>query len=292
MSREIDELEQEIAETRADLDHALDLLQAKMTPSALINQAFDHAHRNPYVSASMGQMYAHRPFTAVLMTAGLNWYLGKRAAKRERESDREWQAYHDDRPRHRVRELASRARARVKTSAERARERISEAVHRVEDGATHAMEGAQHAAEAAKERMHTAADGAREHLADAKGRGTRRMHDMMENGRERSHHMAESTRERMRNNKQRARSFVEKQPLLAGAICAVLGAVIASAIPATGAERRAARPLAKQAKRLKAQAKEKAVHGIERGATMATEALETATTNIEKRILPEAPSVH
>jgi ElaB/YqjD/DUF883 family membrane-anchored ribosome-binding protein len=285
MSREIDELEHEIAETRADLDHALDLLQERMTPSALINRAFDHAGRNPYFSAGMGHMYAHRPFTAMLMTAGLNWYLGKRAAKRDRENDREWQAYHDDQPRHRVRELAQRARSRVRNSAERARERLSETVHRVEDSA-------QHAAATAKERMHTTAEGARTQLSDVKTRGRQRMHDMMDHGRERSHQMAESTRERMRSNKQRAKSFVEEQPLLAGAICAVLGAVIASAIPATEPERRAARPLAKQAKRLKAQAKEKAVEGIERGASIATEAMENAATKLEDKLKPSSQSVH
>lgn len=292
MSREIDDLEAEIAETRADLDQALDLLQAKMTPSALINQAFDHVHRSPILSASMGPMYAHRPFTTMLLTAGLNWYLGKRAAKRAQEGDRAWQAHHDDSPRHRVRELTGRARTRVKNSAMRARERLTGAAHQVEDSAAHAMESAQGKASLARERLHTASDSAREKISAAKERGKQRMHDMMEHGRGRSHHMADSTRERMRSNKQRAKTFFEKQPMLAGAICAVIGAAIASAIPASETERRAARPLGSKMKRLKTQAKEKAVQGIERGATMATEALETATTKLENKIVPAGPSVH
>jgi hypothetical protein len=305
MSREVNDLEREIAETRADLDDALDMLQAKLSPSALIGQAFGHAHNNPHmVSSGMGQMFAHRPFTALLMTAGLNWYLGRRAEKQARENDREWQAYNPG-ERHRVREIAGRAKKRVKAAAQRARTRASEVVHHASEAAhhaqdyarehlTHAGEELHHAGDSAKDRMRHMTSAARDRahtLAD----GTRRYaHDLNDMARERSHRMSEKVREKarkIRGGKARAESFVERQPLLAGAIALIVGTAIASAIPPTKPERKAARPLAAATKRLKRKAKEQIVTGVERGAEMATQALDTAATKIEEA-MPGRPSVH
>ncbi|MGE4063391.1 MAG: DUF3618 domain-containing protein [Rhodospirillaceae bacterium] len=293
MTREIEDLEREIAETRADLDDALDMLQAKMTPSALLNQAFGHVHNNPSaLSSSIGPMYAHKPFTALLLTAGLNWFLGKRAEKRAREEDREWQAYHPN-ERHRVRELAGRAKARVKASAARVRDRAADLTHRAHERADHARDEVHHLTDSARERMHTMSDGTRERMHEMRERGTERIHSLRERGservhgmmdstRERSHRLSEKAREKMRTNKARATSFIDKQPLLAGAIALIAGAAIASMVPPTEPERRAAKPLAAKTKRLKARAKAKIVDGLERGTTMATEAIDNATTKIEE----------
>jgi hypothetical protein len=280
MNREIDDLECEIAETRADLDDALDMLHAKLSPSALIGEAFGHVRQSaPSVSAGIGNMYAHRPFTALLMTAGMNWFLSRRAEKRAREDDREWQAYHPD-DRHRVREIAKRARARVKSSAARVRTRAADMVHGAEERAAHAGESLHHMKDASAERLHHAADTARE-----RGR----------NLRERGQHMGERARETARAGKSHVtsdvQSFVARQPLLAGAIALVVGAAIASAIPPTPVERKAVRPLAGKAQRLKHKAAEKIVEGVERGTSMAAEALDNATTKIEES-LPGRPAVH
>jgi ElaB/YqjD/DUF883 family membrane-anchored ribosome-binding protein len=141
----------------------------------------------------------------------------------------------------------------------------------------------------ARDRMHTLADGTRERLHGLKQSGTERMHDMADRTRERSHRMADKTRSKMQRGKARAESFIERQPLLAGAIALIVGTAIASAIPSTPQERKAARPLAGTAKRLKNKAKTELVHGIERGAEMATQALDNATTKIEEAMPGRVP---
>lgn len=250
MSR-IDALEREIAETRADLDDALDMLQAKMTPSALIDQAFGHARKNPsFVATSMGQMYAHRPLTALLMSAGVNWYLGRRAEKREREEH----IYDSGSDRHRVRELASRAKARAKSTAAEARLRLTDAVDNAKEGAAHLSEETHHLREAASEKLHELGEKAGERLHAMKDSGTRQMHDLRDKTRARSERLRGKTRGAMSTQKERVSGLYEKQPLLIGALLAVAGAAIAAVIPATGPERRAARPLSSRAKGLKQKA--------------------------------------
>lgn len=266
----IDALEREIAETRADLDDALDMLQAKMTPSALIDQAFGHARKNPSVMASsMGQMYAHRPLTTLLMSAGVNWYLSRRAKKREREDG----VYDSGADRHRVRELAGRAKARAQSAAEQAKE-----------GAVHLNEEAHHLRDAASDRLHDIGEKASERIHAMKDSGMREMHDLRDKTREESQRLRGKTRRVLRTQTDRATELFTKQPLLIGALLTVAGAAIAAVIPATAPERRAARPLSSKARRLKRKAEKAVVQGVERGASMAATALNDAATKIEENM--------
>lgn len=288
MSRDIAELEREIAATRADLDEALDMLQAKMTPSALIDQAFGHAQRNPSVLTSgMSQMFVHKPFTALLMSAGVNWFLSKRAERRDRDAH----VYDSTADRHRVRELAGRAKARVASTTDRARMKATNLAHHAQESASHLNEEAHHLRDAAGERLHDLADTTKERFTTLKDSGARRMHDLSDKAhdfsdktRARSRKMKNKTRGVMHDQKDRAVGFFEKQPLLVGALLAVVGAALSSAIPATGAERRAAKPLAAPAKRLKQKAKTVVLENLERGASLATAAIDDATTKIEENL--------
>lgn len=278
MSREIDKLEREIAETRADLDEALDMLHARLTPSAIIEQTFSHLHRQPSaLASSMGPMFAHRPFTALLLSAGVNWYLGRKAEKRAREDDFAWRgAGSDEQPRRRMRALAERARARVQTGAAHLRD---EAEH-LREGATHLREGAAHMGETVRDKAASLAHRANEEMHHLKDAGTERLHNAADAARARSRRM----KERARAKSSQLQGFVAEQPMLAGAIALVVGAALASVIPASRAERKALRPLAPKAQGLKRKATRKLVEGVERGTTMATEALENVTTRIEESL--------
>lgn len=301
------DMEREIAETRNDLDETLDLLQAKLSPSSLLDEFSSRTSRRSF-SDKVAPLFATRPLTATLLSLGVNWYL----SRRERAS----QEHDTDVPRRqvrqRVRELTSRARRRAADSADQVRGRATEIAGHVEQFAEtereHLREGVQSVsakahdiATAAQEAAHETLSAAESKAHDLAASVSQRAQQLGEKAAERAHTAVDTTRERAARYKVQARERVDvtqkkaaalfqEHPLLIGAVAALAGAAIAASLPASGPERKILKPAARK---LRTKAQEKIARGINQGTELATAVIETTVEKIEKGMNEaEKPALH
>ena len=72
-----DEIEDEIARTRADMDVTLDAIQRKLSPGELVDQAMSYVKQNGggEMMAGVGNLVRDNPIPVALIGAGLAWLL-------------------------------------------------------------------------------------------------------------------------------------------------------------------------------------------------------------------------
>lgn len=75
--RRSEEIEDEIARTRADMDSTLDALQRKLSPNELVDQAMNYVRRNGVgdLMRSAGEMLRDNPVPVALIGLGAAWLL-------------------------------------------------------------------------------------------------------------------------------------------------------------------------------------------------------------------------
>ena len=94
-----EEIEEEIAQTRADMDSTLDAIQRKLSPPELLEQALAYVRENggEKMMKSVGSMVRDNPIPVALIGAGMAWFMYSAARRRnggmyEEEYDRGPQA--------------------------------------------------------------------------------------------------------------------------------------------------------------------------------------------------------
>src|SRR5690606_4285074 len=79
-----EEIEEEIAQTRADMDSTLDAIQRKLSPPELLEQALAYVRENggEKMMKSVGSMVRDNPIPVALIGAGMAWFMYSAARRR------------------------------------------------------------------------------------------------------------------------------------------------------------------------------------------------------------------
>ncbi|ACA21064.1 conserved hypothetical protein [Methylobacterium sp. 4-46] len=77
MTQSISELEQEIEQTRARLDHTIDRIQDRLSPASIVDEMLGTVRQSPMSGLYDGALAAVRrnPVPVMLIVAGVGWLL-------------------------------------------------------------------------------------------------------------------------------------------------------------------------------------------------------------------------
>jgi ElaB/YqjD/DUF883 family membrane-anchored ribosome-binding protein len=228
------DLEHEIDETRARMEHTLDLLERKLSPSDMFEEAFRVVRRNSGTFAhNLSTEVQNKPLPALLAGVGLAWLMAgpdgppvprssstgrpgafSRRAREMAQSARE--GLHD------LGDKAHEVGDRTSSMGDRARGRAEDVGDRFQDMSRRAGDSLSHAGERAQERAHQVREAAR--------RGGQRAKEQYEH-------------------------LLHDQPLLLGGLGLALGAAIGAMMPRTELEDRT---MGEHSERMKREASEEA----------------------------------
>jgi ElaB/YqjD/DUF883 family membrane-anchored ribosome-binding protein len=225
------DLEHEIDETRARMEHTLDLLERKLSPSDMFEEAFRVVRRNSGAFASnLSTEVQNKPLPALLAGIGLAWLMAGPDGPpmpRSDGSSRRPGAFA-----RRAREMAQSAR---------------ESLHDLGDRAHHAGDRASEFSDRAQGRAHEMSD----RFQDM----GRRAGDAMSHAGERAHQVREAARRGSQRAKEQYEHLLHEQPLLLGGLGLALGAAIGAMVPRTEVEDQA---MGEYSDRMKREASEEA----------------------------------
>ncbi|TVV76466.1 DUF3618 domain-containing protein [Sphingomonas solaris] len=264
---ETDQIERDLARTRARMDNRLDELQDRLSPGQLVNDAFAYFKGGDgadFTQDVLGKLKAN-PLPAALTGIGLAWLMVSNArtsqtpARVTREPD-----------------LATRLRTAEAGVMRQQDEHPDAYSGRIDDARGKVLGIARDASDTAstygqriKDAMASAAQSVREtahDLSASASHGATRLSDNAQRGgvavQEGMESMAQSTRETL--------ASATSNPIVLGAIAAVVGMVAGSLIPTSDEEERA---LGATADKLRTAGRDLAQDVVDRGARVASEAI-------------------
>jgi ElaB/YqjD/DUF883 family membrane-anchored ribosome-binding protein len=276
-----DQIEQDLARTRARMDERLDALQDKMSPAQLVNDAFSHIGGNDggAFTENLITRAKANPLAVALVGVGFAWLMmpnqraGGRAAhpaddlsarlrlaeNQVQRSDNE----HDDAFNERLHLARGRVLGIDRNPAEPSSsygERITQAIA------------------SARQRLRETSHDAQGGLADAVsgeqfGRGAYTLH-------QRSRNMAQNTRTSF--------TSLKSNPLALGGLAAVAGLILGSLLPTSDAEENA---LGSAAGKLKATGRDMAQDLADKGGQVVNQMLDTARDSANREGLTTAKPI-
>lgn len=242
MSVETDRIEADISASRHRLSDTLDALGHKLSPGQMLDEVLGLAQGQAgKFAAKLGTQIRDNPLPTVLIAAGIGMLMMNRRHVGDQMSDDDW---HSER-RYRALEEARWNTARLSGETDEAydqrvhtayaraldmKQMAGEAVHDFQARVSHAVDGARHAATNVRERMSTA-------LSNTS-------HAMQSKAMHLGHQVS--------NVRHSAEHLYQDTPLAAGAIALAVGALIGSAAPLSGVERRGLSGVADKAMRTSA----------------------------------------
>lgn len=257
-SKSAAEIEREVQQSRADLEHTLDAIQERLSPGQLVDQALGYFRggRGIDFARNLGDSIAANPVPVALLGVGLAWMMmsGQRSAYSYREGstyldEREGPAYWDedlDPVEGHYGSFAEEDMAYLGPEAETgggfgegakeagrgARDKMGEVGDRARDAAAQARDAASDARDRARDAGSHARDRAREagaHARDRFGRARAGMADRAHDARARAGYYGRRARQGMLRS-------LDEQPLVLGAIGLAIGAALGAALPPTETE--------------------------------------------------------
>lgn len=238
------EIEREVQESRADLEHTLDAIQERLSPGQLVDQALGYFRggRGVDFARNLGDSITANPVPIALMGAGLAWMMmsgprSARAAERTEpgyEGPDYWdedldpaEAHYGGFAEEDMAYLGPEADTGegfgedVKERGRSAKDRMGEVGDRVRGAAAQARNAGSHARERARE--------AGAHARDRFGRARAGMAGSAENARARAGYYGRRARQGMLRS-------LDEQPLVLGAIGLAIGAALGAALRPTETE--------------------------------------------------------
>lgn len=266
---ETDQIERDLAKTRARMDRRLDELQDHLTPRQMINDAFSYfkgSDGSDFTRDVIGRLKAN-PLPAVLTGIGFAWLMASnsRSTPVVRVPS---EASHSDIVM-RLRDAEASVIREPDEHPDAHANRLDEARGKVLGIVRNASDTASEYAERIGQAMTSAGQSARETKHDLTAYASRaadRLSDSAQHGGEAFNQgvgsMAQSTRQTI--------ASVTANPFALGAIAAVVGLVAGALVPATEQEERA---LGDTADRLRSAGRDLAQDVVDRGGRVASEAL-------------------
>lgn len=90
-TRTPEEIERDIENTRAEIDHTLDVIQKKLSPRNIVNETVDQVVGGAGgFASSLGRSAKDNPIPFVLVGLGLGWLMMAPGGLRQRSSGRQW----------------------------------------------------------------------------------------------------------------------------------------------------------------------------------------------------------
>jgi hypothetical protein len=267
---ETDQIERDLARTRARMDRRLDELQEKMTPAQLVNEVFSHVRGGDggEFAADLITRAKANPIAVALTGVGIAWLmLGNRQSDpsprfvdhgdnlEARIRDAEGQVHRSDG------EPDDAFSARLADAHGKVLGLVREVSETSSDYADRVGEALARAKQAARELTHDVKNSARGALASFSSTGRRQsLEGSMSTGSSRL-------------------GGITSNPLALGAIAAVVGIVAGTLLPATDEEERLLGPAAGK---LKTAGRDLAQDLVDRGGRVVNQALDTARDSAER----------
>ena len=262
-------IEQDLAQTRARMDHHLDELQDRLSPSQVLNDALSYFQRGN--GSDFAQDLIRRakanPLPVVVTGVGLIWLLassGRSAVTRDTPHISDMQR--------KLRQAESEVKRGPQEDAVAHASRIDEARGRVLGITKAASDTSQSYAERIKSAMSDAAQSLRETAHDM----TDNVGTTMGSISDQAQRSSAQAQQRMNDMAQSARGAivsVTENPLAMGAVAVVLGIVVGALIPTSDQEERA---LGSTADRLRSAGSDLAQDVVDKGGEAVNEALDAA----------------
>lgn len=239
----MEELEQEMAATRAEMSETLDAISRRLSPETLINQAMERFGGPGEFAGNLSEAVKRNPIPAALTGIGIGWMM--MAQRQGWESRPRTHATHGPGVTEKMKHRGSEA---VGTG----KERLSEAGHRASESTRSMRETAEEYRARTQMQISKAAESARDF----------------------------STRARTRSSEagRRAGDFFHDQPLVVGALAVGIGALVGAALQ----KRSEPEELTRRREELTQRAKEAASEAMEQGGEVARTAGQAATEKAEE----------
>jgi ElaB/YqjD/DUF883 family membrane-anchored ribosome-binding protein len=205
--RRPEEIQAEIARTRAEMDGTLYAIEQRLTPGQLMDQGIDylrHSGANEFVS-NLGGAVKQNPVPVALMGIGLAWMmaLGRQPAQHESS----WSSSR----------LAERARGAVDS--------LRGSAQGMQSSTQSTMESVRDSAQSMKDRMSGTAQSAMESMSSTAEAARRRASDL-----------GHAAGDQMQRARSQLDYMIQEHPLVIGAIGLAVGALLGAAAPRTRQE--------------------------------------------------------
>lgn len=237
-NRRTEDLESDIAQTRADFSDTIDAIQSKLTPRELKKQAVDYAlNTTPGAfGANLVNTVRDNPVPVVLIGVGIAWLMAAR-----KQSSQYMSRMHNQRALHGASAYPEIADAYYEDGMEYASGAYAD---NSDEGMLH--RAASRTGQAASELKHKASD-VGHRLGDTAAEMSERARQARERARGKLQETAEEARARLRDVGQRSQAqyyrakdrvdrMLDEQPLVVGALGVALGAALGAALPTTRRE--------------------------------------------------------
>lgn len=234
-NRTPEEIERDIARTRADFSSTVEASQAKLDPSELAGQAVDYVMTTPPVaySVNVANTIWSNPIPIAMFGVGLAWFMSvNRQAKEHARYPRRQRAvhrtgYHPDAEigyesahataHHSTNSgdgMLHRASSKVNETGRDLKDKASEMGERLSSSASEVTERARHISQNAASRLQETAEEAQAHLEQ----------------------MGQRSQEQYYRAKDSFSQLLEEQPLVVGALGLAMGAALGAILPTTRRE--------------------------------------------------------
>ncbi|MBE0597067.1 MAG: DUF3618 domain-containing protein [Desulfuromonadales bacterium] len=251
------ELEQEIAQIRAEMDSTLSAIERRFSTGDMVDRAIHYLSGGPSEYATnLARTVRDNPIPTTLFGIGLTWLMIGAAGQRA-QTEGKWEVH------------GSQMGAKGSQKWQEMTGRLSGAYHRAE------------------ERIHEVGEKAkrqREQLGEKVRSKREQLGESARSQKEQLSEKAESTAGGLRQQADRARSgfsyMLHEQPLLLGFLCLGIGMLVGSAMPVS---RREKELTGEAAREFGAQLKETAQEQVEKVRKVAETTLETAREETERQ---------
>ncbi|HYF59708.1 MAG TPA: DUF3618 domain-containing protein [Burkholderiaceae bacterium] len=251
--RRPDQIEDDIARTRAEVSSTIDAIQSKLTPGEIMDQALQYLRTNGTgeFGRNLGRSVRENPLPVALIGVGIAWLMvggGRRAssgttssrwtdASRSRSTYATGTGTYDDDTLAAEVGLSdfddlneSPTTGRMAGSGgpgigERVRDTVSSTTDRVRESVS-----------STTDRVKGSVSGAGTRARDLARQASERLTGMSQGARQRAGSLQSGTRDQYYRARERTMHLVDEQPLVIGALGIALGAAIGAAIPTTRRE--------------------------------------------------------
>lgn len=242
--RSPEEIERDLAQTRAEVSSTIDAIQQKLTPGQLMDQAIDYWRSSAPADfgSNLSQSVRQNPLPVTLIGVGIAWLMmsGRREDSRDRmgrysSADYDYDDYRyggmeegyletgQDRP-----STLQRAEATASDAAERVKSKAGELGERATEGMQHLRDRAA----GIGERASAGYQGLRERAADMRARFS----DSADTARSRASALQARSREQYYRARSGVSHMIDEQPLVLGAIGVAIGAALGASLPPSRTE--------------------------------------------------------
>lgn len=233
------EIESEIEQTRAEMNHTLDEIQRKLSPGQLVDEALSYVRGSGAggFAANFGATVRDNPVPVTLLGVGLAWLMmsgrtAGRAGMTGNAPDDPYAIMSHDYGNPGAGERIGQAMSNVGSAASNAGQKIADTASSV----TNRVSGTAHSV---TDRVSSTAQSISERVSDMAGSARERASRVSDRAREfsgKARDVSGKARDQYYRAKGGVQDLAEEQPLVLAALGVALGAAIAACLPATRRE--------------------------------------------------------